>query len=103
MSSNPDIGEHLHLLIEIVSARNLLKGAHVLEGIRAFRSTSDPYVIVKLGEEEVHRTKYISKRYVRSCCRYCFCIGAMFVFCLDVPLAFGWGREDFGAVLARQE
>lgn len=49
---NPDIGEELNILIEIVSGRGLLVGD---------RTSSDPYVIVKLGDEEVHRTKYISK------------------------------------------
>jgi hypothetical protein len=51
----PDIGEDLKIMVEIVSGRHLLVGD---------RTSSDPYVIVKLGEKEVHRTKYISKTYV---------------------------------------
>jgi len=48
-----DIGTELNILIEIVSARDL---------IIADSSSSDPYVVVHLGEKEVHRTKHISKK-----------------------------------------
>ena len=49
---NPDIGEDLKILIEISSARDILVGDF---------TSSDPYVIVKLGDEVIHTTKHISK------------------------------------------
>lgn len=48
----PDIGDELKILIEISSGRKLLIGDF---------NSSDPYVVVVLGKEEVHRTKHISK------------------------------------------
>ena len=51
-TANPDIGQDLKILVEIVSGRHLLVGD---------RTSSDPYVIAKLGKREVHRTKHISK------------------------------------------
>jgi Ca2+-dependent lipid-binding protein len=42
----------LKILVEISSGRDLMVGDIV---------TSDPYVVVLLGEEEVHRTHYIAK------------------------------------------
>lgn len=44
--------ERVSLLIDIVSAINLPTGD---------QSYIDPYVIVYLGQEEVHRTKFIKK------------------------------------------
>lgn len=47
-----DIPEHLDILIEILSARNLLI---------ADTTTSDPYVLVKLGDKDIHKTSKILK------------------------------------------
>lgn len=47
-----DITKELKILIEISSARGLLIGDI---------TSSDPYVIVTMGKEQVHKTKYISK------------------------------------------
>ena len=46
------IPEHLNLLIEIVCARNILIGD---------TTTSDPYVLVKLGDKKIHKTSKIMK------------------------------------------
>lgn len=48
----PDIREDLKILIEISSARDIMIGDF---------TSSDPYVIVKLGDKVVHTTKHISK------------------------------------------
>lgn len=44
--------EQLDLLVEIVGAEDLAAGD---------LKSSDPYVVVKFGEKEIHRTKYIAK------------------------------------------
>ena len=44
--------EKVKILIEITSGRELMIGDI---------TSSDPYVVVMLGNEEIHRTKYISK------------------------------------------
>jgi hypothetical protein len=50
--NNPDIGERVNVLIEIVSARGLLVGDF---------TSSDPYVSVHVGKKHKHSTKYIPK------------------------------------------
>ena len=47
-----DISKELKVLIEVSSARGILIGDI---------KSSDPYVVVTMGKEKVHTTKYISK------------------------------------------
>ena len=50
---NPELGEELHLAIEIVSCRNLLAADK--------NGLSDPYVKILMGGNEIHKTKHIRK------------------------------------------
>lgn len=50
---NPELGEELHLAIEIVSCRNLLAADK--------NGMSDPYVKIQMGGNEIHKTKHIRK------------------------------------------
>lgn len=50
---NPELGEELHLAIEIVSCRNLLAADK--------NGMSDPYVKILMGGNEIHKTKHIRK------------------------------------------
>jgi Ca2+-dependent lipid-binding protein len=49
------LDDKLKILIEISSGRELMVGDI---------TSSDPYVVVMLGQEQVHKTKYIPKTYV---------------------------------------
>jgi len=50
---HPELGEELHLSIEIVSCRNLIS--------RDKNGLSDPYVKIIMGGTELHKTKYVRK------------------------------------------
>ena len=50
---NPELGEELHLCIEIVSCRRLLSADK--------NGLSDPYVKIQMGGNDLHKTKHIQK------------------------------------------